>query len=43
MFKLPLIAKVRDEACFDVVLVRQVEEFVARERRLDIGDRLADQ
>ncbi|WP_341537990.1 hypothetical protein [Paraburkholderia kirstenboschensis] len=43
MFKLPLIAKVRDEARFDLILVRQFKELVARERRLDIGNRLADQ
>ncbi|MFM0666204.1 hypothetical protein [Paraburkholderia sediminicola] len=43
MFQLPFIAEMRDQACFDFVLVGQLEKFVARERRLDVRDRLANQ
>ncbi|MDR6389036.1 hypothetical protein J2803_001638 [Paraburkholderia phenoliruptrix] len=43
VLQLPPVAKVRDEARLDVVLIRQFEQFVARERRLDVRNGLADQ
>jgi hypothetical protein len=43
VLQLPLIAEVRDQTCFDFVLIGQLEKFFARERRLYIRDRLANQ
>ncbi|MDR6467300.1 hypothetical protein J2777_000993 [Paraburkholderia graminis] len=43
MLELPFIAKVRDEARLDVVFVREFEQLVARKRRFDVGNCLADQ
>ena len=43
VLELPFVAEMRDQACFDFVLIGQLEKFVARERRLDVRDRLANQ
>ncbi len=43
LFQLPSVTKMRDQTRFRIVVGGQFEQRVARQRRHDIGDRLADQ